>query len=609
MKKKVVLLGFLLLLILAAVNGVPEWNVLVGWTADGDPISQRNLHCHGIGSGCTGGSELCLQQYIQVFPSGGGADGGSTGSYFGQCWYENGVCRRPENNQPNSEAEQKRRCQPWDGGFGDPSVCGDGKLATSELCDDGDQDSSDYCANCVPNCEYVCGRPEFPGDSTVYWPHPLGYVHYSCQEYNFGRVIPVYAKTVPNSPDIQCCCGKCGDFKVDSPYEECDWKNNDEQGKNTACPADKPYCDVKCGCFSNQPTNEGSRGKAKVSKLKIGSKIGAYVVAPLPTVIIDLAVGKRWSVYTARLEGEDALEDGVGYKFGPQGTIFKDVDIQILYTYYAKSADEEGKWVYLYRYEDETVDKNCSYTILNQKSQVLEPSGGVFELDDVKVDFPVGAVDTPITIWVQKLNLDCGEKQDATSLQGRVQIAPSGKNQSNPVVLELMYQDGNRGRKEATADAYGNFLITDLKGAAVTAIFLKPRYYLGKRYEAGTFSLGTFDFGDFSSRYGDFNNDNRVNFQDIGSFSVAYGSSCGESRYKSYIDYDRSCKIDLTDYSALRRNYGKLGDTSIFPPPMPAPGSKSMTIFFFVIVFVVAFGIYWKQKEKSKVKLKLKKKR
>jgi len=109
-----------------------------------------------------------------------------------------------------------------------------------------------------------------------------------------------------------------------------------------------------------------------------------------------------FSVYMAR---EDNTLDGIAYQFLPSGIQFNNpVELTLKHEgnlFY----DNDG--ITIYRYEDDHIDKECEYVVLSNTTKVIDNYGGIIELEDAKLTFPMSSLSNSTWITIRKLNLSC----------------------------------------------------------------------------------------------------------------------------------------------------------------------------------------------------------
>ena len=139
-----------------------------------------------------------------------------------------------------------------------------------------------------------------------------------------------------------------------------------------------------------------------------------------------------------------------------------------------------------------------------------------------------------------------------------------GKNNSANVIIKLQ----DRGLYDFYAfnktTNYNGEVELELPGGTYD-ITIKPNYYLRKKQNNIAININTYvDFGNFSP--GDFNNDNKVNFQDIGQFSACYGKNTTLNPECKKADFNDDGKVNALDIGPFSANYGKTGDEELVRP-------------------------------------------
>ena len=130
----------------------------------------------------------------------------------------------------------------------------------------------------------------------------------------------------------------------------------------------------------------------------------------------------------------------------------------------------------------------------------------------------------------------------------------------SPFVPYVILDEDGIISKESYIDLEDMSLHANLSGidSGKYNILVKPNGYLARVIKNVDLTKNDTDFGEFCP--GDFNDDNKVNSQDIGPLSKAFGSISGETYHNKYVDINLDGKVDIFDVASFENCYGKKGE-------------------------------------------------
>ena len=167
----------------------------------------------------------------------------------------------------------------------------------------------------------------------------------------------------------------------------------------------------------------------------------------------------------------------------------------------------------------------------------------------------MNASEEPVSPVIEQQN----ETQKA-NLNGKIQLqGRETNNNTDTVTIQLKNVDSQELQTLIIETTYsGGFFISDIL-YGLYDIMVKPDYYLRVRKEGVQINASevSIDFG--IAGYGDFNNDNKVNKNDLSVFSDAYNSKCEMQKYRWYVDANSDCKINHNDLTVFSAGYGSEG--------------------------------------------------
>ncbi|MCW5943861.1 MAG: hypothetical protein KIS66_16645 [Fimbriimonadaceae bacterium] len=131
-----------------------------------------------------------------------------------------------------------------------------------------------------------------------------------------------------------------------------------------------------------------------------------------------------------------------------------------------------------------------------------------------------------------------------------------------PTLADLEFREvglpNNLVTKRVTIDAQGRFQ-TDAPSNRAFDVSVKIENWLRRTTTFDTRN-GPITNASLALLNGDCNGDNSVNVADFLLLRRAFGSSVGQSEYRSTTDLTRDGSVNVADFLALRRNFGRTGD-------------------------------------------------
>jgi hypothetical protein len=111
-----------------------------------------------------------------------------------------------------------------------------------------------------------------------------------------------------------------------------------------------------------------------------------------------------------------------------------------------------------------------------------------------------------------------------------------------------------------TTNTDGSFSLTTTlnKGTSYTVKISKPGYLI-KKIPVDVLTSDA-NIGNVELLGGDYNQDNKVTFADIGPFRPALNSTEGSPNWNAIVDFNQDGKITFADLKPIRMNLNKVGD-------------------------------------------------